>query len=258
MGVNIPTHGEMIDDVSKELPEPFTKRELIDAIVRRYGSTRSINIQSLGTDIAGCCVNLKSHEHLPDLPLILVSLGLGLYRRYNLATDKHLNLYLREGKKALKRKPYKIKGKKYITIKSGNIKAFYYDFNNGEKTLQEKGLLSEIHRIIRSITKVNHRTIQDAFSQRGWEIEYKIHPEVNWAWDAYKNRVPVSIELSLIDAVHRDFLRLLLWEKQGRVDAMVYVTSTFTEVKFNNVKRDLNIFKSLIKIPILLIGLTPT
>lgn len=252
------THGEMICEVSKELSEPFTREKLIDAIIERYGSIRDIERDSLGTDIAGCCVNLKSHRSLPDLPLCLVQLRRGTYRRYNLETDKHFNLYLQRKYKEFDKSTSKIEDEKYPTQKSDDVEAVYFDFNGAEKTLKEKGLLSEIRQIVRSITKVDHRTIQDMFRRRGWDVEFQIHPEVKWAWDAYKDKVPVSIELSLIDAVHRDFLRLLLWEKQGKVDTMIYITSTFKEPKFHNVKRDLIIFKSLIKIPILLIGLTPT
>jgi hypothetical protein len=246
----------MIDEISNELPEPFTVKELADAIIRRYGPVRHIDRQSLRTDILGCCVNMKSHGSLLELPLILVSLGgkgeRRLLRRYNPVTDKHANLYLMsEGKTTRKHE-----GTKQITSSSGDVRAIYYNFNNAEKKLREKGLLSEIHQIIESVTKVDHREIQEAFGKKGWEKECRIHPAVNWAWDAYKDRIPVSIELSLIDAVHRDFLRLLLWEKLGRVDAMVYVTAIHSkEVKYMNVKRDLKIFSSLIKTPILLIGL---
>jgi len=252
----MPSHGEMIEEISKELSEPFTVKELADAIIKRYGSVRHIDRSSLKTDILGCCVNMKSHDSLPDLPLILISLeGMGerrLLRRYNPTTDRHYNLYPRSEEKTT-RKP---ESTKETTSVSGSVKAVYYNFNNAEKILREKGLLSEIHQIIKNIAKIDHGTIQEAFAERGWEKECKIHNEVNWAWDACKDRVPVSVELSLIDAVHRDFLRLLLWEKQGRVDAMVYVTVIeYKEVKYENVKRDLNIFSSLIKTPILLIGL---
>jgi len=71
------THAEMISEVIKELREPFTTKEIVDAVVRKYSRIRPINRQSLGTDIAGCCANLRSHRHLPDLPVFLVSVGRG-------------------------------------------------------------------------------------------------------------------------------------------------------------------------------------
>ena len=65
----------------------------------------------------------------------------------------------------------------------------------------------------------------------------------------------VSIEFSLIDAVHSDFLSILLWKYMDKVDALVHITTTFREPKFDNVKRDIEIFKSIIDVSILLIGL---
>jgi hypothetical protein len=251
----MPTHGDMIDEISRELSEPFTREQLIEAIVEKYGHVRSINIQSLGTDIAGCCVNLKSHRSLPGLPLFLVSLGRGKFRRYNPSTDQRLNLYNKQDTGELKivKRPDPTNRKKGRSI---STMATFYDYNGAEAILEKRGLMEEIRQIINDIWKVDHDHIQDLFASRGWSVEYRIHPNVNWAWDAHKKRIPVSIELSLIDAVHRDFLRLLLWEYEDKVDAMVYITSTFKEPKFENVKRDLDIFEPILKVPILHIGLS--
>jgi len=86
--------------------------------------------------------------------------------------------------------------------------------------------------------------------------------ETTWRWDAYYEKdeikVAVSIELSLIDAVHRDFLRAILAHWRGDINVLVYVTSTFKEPKFRNVKRDIEIFKEILAVPVLLIGLTET
>ena len=64
------------------------------------------------------------------------------------------------------------------------------------------------------------------------------------------------MELSLIDAVHRDFLRAVLAQKREKLNALIYVTSTFKEPKFRNVKRDIKIFDEILTVPILLVGLT--
>jgi len=85
-----PTHAEMISEVIKELREPFTTKEIVDAVVRKYSAIRPINRRSLGTDIAGCCANLRSHRHLPDLPVLLVSVGRGKYRRFDPRRDMDL------------------------------------------------------------------------------------------------------------------------------------------------------------------------
>lgn len=88
------THGEMIDRVSNQLLGTFSLEELVSEIIRQYENLRNINVDSLKTDVAGCSVNLLSHRHLPDLPLCLVHVFMGLYRRYDPVKDKSLNLYL--------------------------------------------------------------------------------------------------------------------------------------------------------------------
>ena len=129
-------------------------------------------------------------------------------------------------------------------------------YRNADKILDDKGLYQEIKSILQNVKRIDHKEIQEEFDNKRWTLERKIFPEASWAWDAYKNRVAVSIELSLIDAVHRDFLRALLAQKHEDLDVLVYVTSAFKEPKFHNVKRDIEIFNNLLTVPILLIGLT--
>jgi hypothetical protein len=129
-------------------------------------------------------------------------------------------------------------------------------YNNAEQILQRRGLLQEIKDILRNVKRVDHKEIQNEFHKKDWEIEKQIFSQAIWAWDAYKGKVAASVELSLIDAVHRDFLRAILAQKHGNLDVLVYVTSTSKEPKFKNVKRDIEIFKEILHIPILLIGLT--
>ena len=129
-------------------------------------------------------------------------------------------------------------------------------YNNADKILQQKGLLEEIKEILQSTKEVDHGDIQNDFLNKGWEVEKQIFPQATWAWDAYKDKVAISVEFSLIDAVHRDFLRAILAQKHGDLDVLVYVTSTFKEPKFQNVKRDIEIFKEILTVPILLVGFT--
>lgn len=84
----------MIDRVSKQFSGTFSLQELVTEIIKQYGNSRSINIDSLKTDVAGCCVNLKSHKHLLELPPCLVQVSRGFYRRYDPMKDRRLNLYL--------------------------------------------------------------------------------------------------------------------------------------------------------------------
>ena len=129
-------------------------------------------------------------------------------------------------------------------------------YGNADKMLDKKDLFQEIKDVLRNIKRINHREIQAEFYNKGWTMEKRIFSETTWAWDAYKDKVAVSVELSLIDAVHRDFLRAILAQKRGNLDILVYVTSTFKEPKFQNVKRDIEIFEQILTFPILLIGLT--
>jgi len=136
------------------------------------------------------------------------------------------------------------------------VKVDLFVYKDADKILIEKGLYDELRRILESIRRVDHGEIQSQFNNQGWRVEKRIFHETTWAWDAYKDKVAVSIELSLIDAVHRDFLRAILAQKRGELDALVYVTSTFKEPRFRNVKRDIGIFKEILTMPILLVGLT--
>jgi hypothetical protein len=135
------------------------------------------------------------------------------------------------------------------------VKHELYSYLDADKILKRKGLLDEVEVALQNIKRVNHREIQAEFYNKGWTIERKIFSETTWAWDAYKDKVAVSVELSLIDAVHRDFLRAILAQKKGDLDVLVYITSTSKEPKFQNVKRDIAIFKEILNVPILLIGL---
>lgn len=129
-------------------------------------------------------------------------------------------------------------------------------YKNADGILKNKGLFEEVKAALQNIKRVNHREIQAEFYNKGWEMEHRIFSETAWAWDAYKDKVAISVELSLIDAVHRDFLRAILAQKKGNLDVLIYITSTFKEPKFQNVKRDLEIFREILPVPILLIGLT--
>jgi len=131
-----------------------------------------------------------------------------------------------------------------------------YVHRNVEDILDKKSLLHEIRIILRDIGRIEHEEIKAEFSNKGWALEQRIFPEALWAWDAYKDKVAVSVELSLIDAVHRDFLRAILAHKRGSLHALVYITSTFKEPKYHNVKRDIEIFNEILPVPILLVGLT--
>jgi len=131
-----------------------------------------------------------------------------------------------------------------------------FPYRDADKVLESKGLLQEVKSILLSPSKVDHGEIQEMFRLWNWDLERYIFQGVTWRWDAYKEKVAVSVELSLIDDVHRDFLRAILAHRREDLDVLVYVTSTFKEPQFHNVRRDVEIFEELLDFPILLVGLT--
>jgi len=102
-----------------------------------------------------------------------------------------------------------------------------FNYNSAREILESKDLFREIDGVLRRVKRVDHKEIQEEFHNSGWELEKKILSEVTWAWDAFKDKVAVSTELSLIDTVHRDLLRAILAHKKEYLDTLVYITSTF-------------------------------
>lgn len=203
----------------------------------------NVNRNTISTAMSDLSVNGPPSSLYPMSRRFLFRIGRGQYELYDVAKhkvkeDTERTSYLRE--------------KSMITKK----KVQFYTFKGSDKLLRKKQLFKEVKDILTSIDRVDHREIQAEFYNRGWKIEQRIFDEVSWAWDAYKDKVAVSVELSLIDAVHRDFLRAILAQKRGTLDVLVYVTSTFKEPKFRNVKRDVEIFREILTVPILLVGLT--
>lgn len=141
------------------------------------------------------------------------------------------------------------------------VKVEYYDYKDASGILKRKNLYTELNEILKNLSEIDHCKIQKAFLDKGWRKEEKIVLWADWRWDAYKDKVIVSIEFSLLDAVHRDFFRLLMWHQADKVDAIIYITTTFKEPKFPNVKRDIEYISrsnpSLLPVPILLVGLVP-
>jgi len=204
---------------------------------------RSVKRNTISTAMSDLSLNGPPSSLYPMSRRFLFRVGRGQYEFYDVRKHK--------AKKDITRPP-PLKGKPMLEKK----KVQFYVYRDSDKLLQKKQLFEEVKDILESIKRVDHREIQSEFYNRGWLLEKQIFNEVSWAWDAYKDKVAVSIELSLIDAVHRDFLRAILAQKRGDLDVLVYVTSTFKEPKFHNVRRDIEIFREILTVPILLVGLT--
>lgn len=139
----------MIDEVTKELEEPFTRKQIIDTIVKRFSQKRPINRNSVGVDITGCCINLKSRKHLPGLPKLLVAIGRGRYRRFNPKTDRRLVTKMRISPSEVgrasgvgKRCP-KIKKRTAKQIASFLIRKYQEKAESFVKDFKSKGFISE-------------------------------------------------------------------------------------------------------------------
>ena len=138
------------------------------------------------------------------------------------------------------------------------VKFEIFIHKRADQVLSDKGLYQEVKDILQTVKRVNHDEIQTEFRNKIWIIEKQIHPGTTWAWDAFKNKVAVSVEFNNFNAVSRDFLRAILKHKHGDLDVLIYITQTFKEPKFSNVKRDIEIFKELLSLPILLVGVHMT
>ena len=133
-----------------------------------------------------------------------------------------------------------------------------FSYHDAENTLRSKKLLKEIEEINISIKpeEAQHGSIKRQFQKIGWRLEKYIFDEVTWTWDAYKDKVAVSFEFSSIDAIQRDLLRAILANKKGELDVLVFeLDLNISKLQFENVKRQLEIFSSILKFPIYLIGI---
>lgn len=137
-----------------------------------------------------------------------------------------------------------------------------FSHRRGEEILQKKGLLREITEVSEKLkgedarwTKKTHNKIRGLFKEKNWEEERYVFREMTWKWDAYKDKVAVSIEFGGIEAIHRDFLRGLLLKHTNKIDALVLITQTeIAKAHFENVKGQIELFAPILDFPIYLIG----
>ncbi len=137
-----------------------------------------------------------------------------------------------------------------------NLSIWYH--LNANRALEKKALFGEIKSILSSIEpeKATHNYIRDSFKDKGWIAEKYIFENTRWAWDAYKDKVAISIEFSLIDAIQRDLLRGILAHKKGSLEVLVFLLDlVISGPHFENVKKQIEIFSSILKYPILLVGI---
>lgn len=140
------------------------------------------------------------------------------------------------------------------------VKVERFDYRGAEEILKEKGLLSEINEILKRIPSLGtgmHDVISGFLGERGWSVKVKLLRETDYRQDAYKEGIMLEIDLrgSLLDSVHRNFLRAQELYNRKIIDGLVQITEIDREPKFDKMRRDINAFKSVLTVPIYLIGL---
>lgn len=135
-----------------------------------------------------------------------------------------------------------------------------YSHNDADNILKRKNTLLEINEVaeeIASIKPLTSKKANDLFKKRGWNTEIVLLLGTAYRQDAFKDRVLVEIDLrwSVIDAVHRNFLRAQELYNRGIIDVLIQITGIEYEPQFDKVKRDIEQFKSVLTVPIYLIGL---
>jgi len=139
------------------------------------------------------------------------------------------------------------------------VKIERFDYRNAESILKGKGLISEIDAILKQITSLTrgtHDILSGLLGQKEWNIKANLLKETGYEQDAYKQKVMVEIDLrGVIDSVHRNFLRAQELYNRKIIEVLVQITPIEREPQFDKMKRDINAFKSVLTVPIYLIGL---
>lgn len=131
-----------------------------------------------------------------------------------------------------------------------------YSYRKGADVIERKGLKDEIYRAVTDAPSIDHSIIQGMLGMKGWVMKAYLLEGTRYVQDAYKDRVLAEIDLkgSLLDSVHRNFLRAQLLFVTKKVDVLVQVVELDRDPKFSNIKRDIELFSPVLTVPILLIG----
>ena len=134
-----------------------------------------------------------------------------------------------------------------------------FDSNNASSVLNSKHLLQQIMGILQNsnMTLKKHQThdaICGALSQNGWQIKHNLLVGTNYAQDAFNSEVLIEVDFSIIDSVHRNFLRAEELFRRGTIKAFVQIVPIDFEPKFEFMQRDIQLFGNVLHVPIYLIG----
>ncbi len=111
-----------------------------------------------------------------------------------------------------------------------------------------------------------HDVIQRAFKDNHhWSTEEPISEKIRKKHDLFKNRIAIEIETTSISGTYRDYLKFLTSFNTGKIDVGILLTFSDDYVKkhyqkgrdliFGRAKRDLELFRLIIPVPILVIAL---
>ena len=111
-----------------------------------------------------------------------------------------------------------------------------------------------------------HEVIKRAFKDNSdWSTEESISEKIRKKHDLFKNRIAIEIETTNISGTYRDYLKFLTSFNAGKIDLGILIIFSDEFVKkyypkgrdlmFSRVKRDLELFRLIIPIPILVIAL---
>lgn len=131
---------------------------------------------------------------------------------------------------------------------------------DAESVLRAKGILKHLLKSLTSAIRT-HDEICGQLLKDGWETEVRLFPHAQYRADALRDRIVVEIEsvdkTSVIDVIHRDFLRFLVLYQQEKIDAGVLVVRAENKrgVNFHRVTSDLREFGDAVSVPILVVGI---
>ena len=141
------------------------------------------------------------------------------------------------------------------------VKSERFDYNGAVKIIKDKGLLDEINEVVAEVKPPLGtpavRIMTGLLARKGWTLEVNLLTDTDYRHDAFKEGVLVEIDLrgSLLDSVHRNFLRAQELYNRKRVEVLIQIVEVDREPKFSKMKRGITVFKSVLSVPIYLIGL---
>ncbi len=140
------------------------------------------------------------------------------------------------------------------TVESGDRGIF--SFRNAEELLQSKNQLSTISQAS-SLTSLeseaDHEKVKQFLSENGWEVEVIKGPIDRFKFAAFKDGIGVQTLNSTSEVIHGALFRAIWAHAKEQMDLLVFIIPTSQRPGFEEIKRDIQAFREIITIPVLLI-----